>query len=872
MAKAAENLSLRLKKQRNRLITDLLNGEPVDFLGTQAAILDDYFRACFETSKIGPQLDIVNNPYALIALGGYGRSEQCVFSDVDLLILFEKDVPKEAENLVRETIYPLWDIGLEVGYATRSIKDCLDLAVENYEVLTSMLDARIICGISRLFISLTAALRSDILLSASDDIVYWLIENNLARHRRLGDSTHLLEPNLKEGQGGLRDYHTMLWIARIKSNIKHRRDLEYYGYLSNDEYRIFRKALAFVWQVRNRLHEMSGRKCDQLYYEDQIQLAAALSFKPETGQEPVEVFLGRLHGQMATIKELHQMFLHEQGYAIRRTLPRSPMIPVREEGVKVIRHKLAFTSSEAIMENPSLLMKIFEESARVRLPLGLEAKRLVTEFGHLADAQFSRSGRVIRSFEKILATPTPVFSVLNAMLRTGLLVRFIPEFKGIADRIQYNEYHLYPVDLHSLKTISLLKTYGEESDASGDSLCGKLYTNLADRRVLLFGALLHDIGKGKPCRNHSATGAGMAARVITRLGYPPADAETVAFLVRHHLLLVKTATRRDLNDEQTAIACARRIKDVNRLKMLYLLAVADSMATGPKAWTTWTASLLRDLFFKVLNILERGELASRAAVKTVETKKVEILKSAATVEERQLFESLFKFMSPRYMLYVPATDIREHMNLYRDLGCCEFVWRIKPDRDPDIREVTICALDRPGLISKIAGVFTLDGINILDTQVFTWRNHIALDAFRVEAPLDRIFESERWERTAGHLADALSGKLDLAEALKSKLERNRSAAMPAFGRPNRVVVDNDSSSFFTIIEVYTYDFPGLLYSVSNALLQCKIDLWVGKIATYIDQVVDVFYVRDFDGQKLESARIGEIQSNIQRVLPGKREA
>jgi len=269
-----------------------------------------------------------------------------------------------------------------------------------------------------------------------------------------------------------------------------------------------------------------------------------------------------------------------------------------------------------------------------------------------------------------------------------------------------------------------------------------------------------------------------------------------------------------------------------------------------------------------LNILERGELASREAVKTVAAKKVEILKSVATVEERQLFESLFKFMSPRYMLYVPAADVLEHMNLYRDLGDREFVWRIQPDKDPDMREVTICALDRPGLISKIAGVFTLGSINILDTQVFTWRNHIALDIFRVEAPLDRIFESERWERTAGQLTDALSGKLDLAKALKPKLERNRSAAIPAFGRPNRVVVDNDSSSFFTIIEVYTYDFPGLLYSVSNALLECKIDLWVGKIATYIDQVVDVFYVRDFDGQKLESARISEIQSSIEGVLPG----
>ena len=340
-------------------------------------------------------------------------------------------------------------------------------------------------------------------------------------------------------------------------------------------------------------------------------------------------------------------------------------------------------------------------------------------------------------------------------------------------------------------------------------------------------------------------------------------------MVEHHLLLVKTATRRDLNDEETAITCARQIKNANRLKMLYLLTVADCMATGPKAWTSWTASLLRDLFLKVLNIIEKGELASSDALKEVETKKARVLEAGSSEKDREALRTLFGFMSPRYLVYAPADAISEHIHLYRHLGTSAFAWKIKPEVNSDVREVTICAKDRPGLVSNIAGVFTLNKIDILDTQVFTWRNNVALDIFTVKAPLDKIFESQRWERTAQNLDDALSGKLDLADGLKKQLARIRSAKPPAFGKSNRVVVDNDSSSFFTIVEVYTYDFPGLLFSITDALLKCRLDVWVAKIATYVDQVVDVFYVRDFDGQIPDSPEQEKaIRTTVESVLPG----
>lgn len=869
MAQGATHFSRQLQTQRDQLITRLLAGDTGNFLKANAGILDDYFRQSFEASMIGPKLDIIRNPYAMIALGGYGRSEQSVFSDVDLLILFKKSVPRETDKLIQEVIYPLWDIGLEVGYATRSLKECLELARSDYEVLTSLLDARFICGMSVLYSQLAEQIRKKILHRRSGDIVRWLIETNRERHRRLGDSSYLLEPNLKEGRGGLRDYHTMMWIAKIKTNLRQPRDLEYQGILSHEEYRNFKSALDFVWHVRNRLHYLTGRKSDQLYFENQIRLAESMDFDPDNGQQPVEVFLGKLHGQMEFIKEQHLMFLYEQGYVRRRRFRRFAKGGFGEEGLQVVKDRLAFTSPEAILKSPLLLVKIFEESAKLKIPLGAEAKRLIREFDYLYDEQFAVSEAVTRAFEKVLITAAPTFNVLNEMLKTGFLTRLLPEFKSIVDRIQYDEYHLYPVDRHSLRAVKLLKQFGTKEDTSGDPLSGALYKSLTNRKPVLWATLLHDIGKGTPGGDHSAGGAGIAAEILARKGYKPAFIETVTFLVRHHLLLVKTATRRDINDEETAITCARQIEDARKLKMLYLLSVADCMATGPKAWTSWTASLLRDLFLKVLNVIDKGELASGEAVRTVQSKKEYLLKAGTGEEERKVLESLFDFMSPRYLLYAPAEDIEKHVNLYRQLGNSEFVWRIQPEPESDIREVTICAKDRPGLVSKIAGVFTLNGIDILETQVFTWRNHIALDIFRVKAPLDKIFEAERWERAAANLDDAISGKLDLAAALKRKLSRTRSAKPPVFGKPNRVVVDNESSSFFTIVEVFTYDFTGLLFSVTDALLRCRLDLWVAKIATYVDQVVDVFYVRDFDGQKLDTPeQVAEIRAAIEKVLPG----
>jgi [protein-PII] uridylyltransferase len=858
-----------LRENTDQLVSNFLKGEEFSFLEQYSQVLDNYFRESFEMSRMGPRIALSKNLYAIIALGGYGRQEQCICSDVDLLFLFEKKVPEETQELIREIVYPLWDIGLDVGYATRSIKECVTLALEDVEVLTSLLDARFLCGMSPLFSALMEKLGQRITSRRSNKIITALIENNRQRHRYFGDSAYLLEPNLKDGQGGLRDYHTMLWIARIKSNLRQFRDFEYHGYLSHDEFESLRRSLEFIWNIRNRLHHISGRKCDQLYFEHQDSLATALKFEKENGQRPVERFLSELHGHMEFVKQQHLIFLYDLGYASSSKRKRKTKKITTVKGLKVSGEgMLNFVSPEAILKSPGLLMKIFEESACLKIPLSIEAKRLVREFKYLINDNFISSLENVQSFDQILSAPTPTFNVLNEMLNTGLLIQYVPEFKDIENRIQYDEYHLYPVDRHSLRAVQVLKSFGTKEGASKAPLCGNLYKELKNRRLLLWAALLHDIGKGVPGESHSKTGAKIVRTALSKRGFKDKDIETVCFLVEEHLMLFKTATRRDLYDEETSVFCARKIKDVRHLKMLYLLTVADAMATGPKAWNEWTAALLKDLFFKVMSILEHGELATREAVSGVEEKKKKVLSAGFELHPKQELETLFNFMSPRYLLYTSAEDILEHIKLYQNIGSDEFVWRVVQTPDSNSRTVTICAKDRPGLISKIAGTFTLNSLDILNVQVFTWRNNIALDIFEVKPPPDQIFEAKTWERAAKQLRSALVGELDLTEALSENMNVYRSTKLRPGQRPHKIVLDNNSSSFFTIVEVFAYDFPGLLYSITDALFRCRLDVWVAKISTKVDQVVDVFYVRDFDGQKVDSPdQVAAVKAAIEDVLP-----
>ncbi len=855
-----------LKSKREELIKEFVSGEDGSFLVKHSQILDNYFQESFAISSVGPRIRIDKNPYAILALGGYGRKEQCIHSDIDVVLLFKKNLPREADALVQEIFYPLWDSGFEIGYATRSLKECISLARNDFEILTSLIDARFLCGISSLYATLVKQLRTKVLNKKGHKYVEWLLENTRKRHAIYGDSTYLLEPNLKEGLGGLRDYHTMLWIARTSSQLEKPRDLEFFGFLSHDEYQRVSHATNFVCKVRNWLHYFTNRKCDQLYFEYQEKMAEALNFRKKDNQQPVEIFLGKLHREMECIKQNFHLFLNNVKTG-KRGRKKQKYYELKVKSIFEVKEGfLHFSEPEKIPRNPRWLLQIYSESARTGIPLANEAKRLVRDFLYLLNIEILGKSFVIETLEYILKTPE-VARVLEDMFSTALLTEIIPQLGKIQDRIQYDEYHIYPVDKHSIKTVEILQRFLFPSQhGTSRDFYHDVASEITRHEILLWAGLFHDIGKGDTGGQHAARGAEIVRRIFRHFGIEKEKGKQVSFLVREHLLLIKTATRRDLDDENTALQCARKIRNLELLKMLFLLTVADSMATGPSAWNDWIEMLLKELFFKVHRLLAKGELAAPDAVKTVEKKKSEIL-SRCDPSKKDYLLKLFDQMSPRYLLYTSTESILEHIRLHESLGTKAFVMKVQKEKDSKVRTLTICARDFPGLFSKIAGSLTLNSLYILNAQIFTWRNQVALDIFKVSPPADELFESQVWEKTEKTISSVLNKTLDLKAALEAKLQSHPQKAGKISVRPDRIVIDNETSDFFTIIEVYTHDSPGLLYRITDALFRNRLDIWVAKIGTKVDQVVDIFYVRDFEGQKVdEPERVKEIESAILEVL------
>ncbi len=860
-----ESFSTKLQTKRKRLIESYVQGDRAGFLEMHTKLVDEYFQESYDQSKTNQEKD----PYAIIALGGYGRQEQCIHSDIDVLILYNKRVGDQAEALIQEMIYPLWDSKFDVGQSVRTLSDCVRLATEDLEVLTSLLDARFICGDQDIYETLIRRLNRKLGRMRSHSTILQIIESIFERHRLFGDSAFLLEPNIKDGRGGLRDYHSMLWLARVDTGLGEPDDLLHNGYLSQYEYTTFSEALSFIWDVRNQLHHLMGRRGDRLYFEHQTSLAQRILPDRKNGASSVELFLGRLHSHFETIKHCQLMFLSELGYqeksGFRRRIFRKK---TDVEGLKISRNLLGFAAPQKISNTPELLIRIFEERTRLGIPLSADAIRLVREFSGLIDPSFRGNAANVKTFERILSSPDLTFEALNGMLSTGFLGGFIPEFVKTIERVQYNEYHLYPTAKHLLKTVEALKNFANQAAADKDNLYNNLYKELSRKKTLLLWAgLLHDIGKGEKGGDHAKRGATMARNILARLGYSEKRIQTASFLVEEHLLLMNTATMRDIYDEQTVLDCAVRIQDVARLKMLYLLTVADAVSTGPKAWNDWMEALLRDLFFKVLKVLEKDELAASDVFKNNQKKKEQLLATFIDAKKRSEAESLLRKLSPRYLLNCNKNEILGHIALYRQLGTEEFIWEIKKDEETETRTITVCAKDRTGLFSIFAGVVTLNALNILNARVFIWPNNIALLIMKVTPPLDTLREDRTWNRTHKDLKNILADELDLPNALKKRSRSIKSKQPFTSRRPPRVEFDNDVSNFFTVIEVFAYDYPGLLYSVTDVFQRCGLNILVAKIATKIDQVVDVFYVREASGEKVTSPeKIEQLKKEIGTVV------
>ncbi len=867
-----DSIEARTLITRKQELTDAyLAGGISDFMGTMTSLLDEYFFTVYEKSITARKMVMSGNPFAVIALGGYGRKEQCIHSDIDLLILFKETVPPEVESFVQELLYPLWDARFEVGYAVRTIDECLSMSFERFDILTTVLDARFICGASLIYSGFTEAFRKALSGERLKQTLTYLFEHGTKRLEDYGDSTYLVAPDLKSGFGGLRDYHTLLWYAKIKSHITTHRDLEYYGFLSHFEYQSLEEALAYIWDARNRLHHITGRKCDTLHFEYQAEVAALMGMdeKQVDNVSQVEAFLGALHGHMEFLKQINQITFEDiltSGRVKADCLPSTR--PAGIPGLEIRKRRLHFANTVVILQHPALLLEIFLESGRTRIPLSIEARRVVSEFLHLVDGDMCTAPEGIKIFKRLLALSFWEFNVLNVMLATGILEKFIPEFSAIKDKIQYNHYHLFPVDKHSIRCVQILNSFRTPGEGAFSALYADVFKEVRNKNLLLTVGLLHDIGKSDPAKEHSKSGARMARPILERLDFSKREVEDGTFLIRNHLLMAKTATRRDISDEETAIYMADKVGKIRLLRMLFLLTVADSQATGPKAWNDWTESLVKELFLKTLNILKGGELATQKTRRLIEGKKAEVMALAETQGLSLDREKDLGVLGQRYLLNVSAHRILSHVQLHQDLGNRDFIWKVSREEGTDIRTVTVCGRERPGFYSKIAGVFFMNNIDVVASQAYPMGDHHILDIFKVAPPKDRLFETEKWEKAEADLVRALKDDTFLDRARK-KIPTTLTLPPGKQPAPSQVRIDNETSSFFTIIEVLTYDYSGLLFTITDTFYRNGLNVNVAVVGTKVDQVIDTFYVRDLaSDHKIESQEtLNHIKQTIISRLP-----
>lgn len=791
--------------------------------------------------------------WALLAVGGFGRGEMSFLSDLDLLFLYQRRLPPKLEQVVHDLVYGLWDADFEVGHATASVSSVSDLIRDDFSAETTYLSPRFIAGDQSFYQSWREKLLKAYGPQRRRRFLQRLLDYRTARLGRYGESSYLLEPQVKEGIGGLRDLHLIHWLGMVFLQAGELAALRREGWLDQDEQDWLEGAHDFLWRVRLQLHQSSGRRQDQLLLGEQEQMARRCAFVDGREGSAVEAFMRFYYRHTARIRRVTSFLLERleqsQVSAVTRRLRRRRIL---EGPLLMENNRLQFLEPELISGRPGTLMLFFWQAAKTGAHFHHQAGRIIRANLPHFDAGWREHPEVIRQFFDLLQDSRHGFRVLKAMMETGFLQVFIPEFAAVRYRVQHDVYHLYTVDEHLLRTVGELHRMRLGQDDEPIRLdFPEVFAQLEHPRVLFLAALIHDLGKGQG-KDHSARGAVMAREIGARLRLDPEEAELLEYLVANHLLLAETALKRDLGDEKPVLRCALAIADRERLRLLYLLTVADSRATGPGAWNTWRASLLRELFLKVDHILVRGDWRAPDLEQHTREVQARVLAMVQGDPRQAAVERWLDGLSVRYLLAQGPQAILDHYQMELGLRDRTLVVSAEPAAG-DLWQVTLAARDRPGLFACIAGVLWTQGLNILAAELFTRSSGIALDVITVEQLPDPLHPEQLWQRVQTDLEAVLSDRAHLETLIEREQRSSFRPRKPGMRKPDRVVIDEDASDFYTVVEVYTWDRPGILFAVSNAFFELSLSIQVAKISTPGAQVVDVFYLTDLDGNKLLDA-------------------
>ncbi|MEM8754610.1 MAG: [protein-PII] uridylyltransferase, partial [Pseudomonadota bacterium] len=716
---------------------------------------------------------------AAMAVGGYGRGEMAPFSDVDLLFLTPARRPAWVDKAVEGTLYLLWDLKLKVGHSVRTVAECLRLAREDVTIRTSLLERRLVWGDEALAEKLAPKLRKDLFQNTGPEFVDAKLAERDARHARHGGSRYLVEPNVKEGKGGLRDLQTLFWIAKYVYDAEDVADLIRMGVLKADEAEVFSAAESFLWTVRCHLHDIAGRAQEQLTFDHQVEIARRLGFEAQDGKRAVEVFMQRYYRHAKDVGDLTRFFCAALEADQKKSRPRLGALmralslgpsQAPASGVYIRDGRVDVADEGWFDEDPVNIFRLFDEGLRSGALIHPNAHRIVARKIHLIDDALRADPEANRIFLRLLVDSGDPERALRRMNETGVLGAFVPEFGRIVSLMQFNMYHHYTVDEHTIYAIGSLQRLADGELIEDLPIATSIMKAGVDMTVLSLALFLHDIGKGQP-RPHEEVGAEIAAKVCPRLGLDEGRTEMVEWLVRHHLLMSDTAQKRDISDPATVRAFADQVRSVERLKLLLVLTALDIRAVGPGVWNNWKAQLLRGLYGDALGVLGVGnEGLSRAG--RVEEAKAAVRERLTGWSEEEAEDWLGRHYAPYWLGLDTETQLRL-AEMAR--GAKSENVNSRFDDDP-ARDATRCCLylaDHPGLFARMAGAFALAGASIKDARTFTSTDGMTTAVFWLQDRDGSPIEETRRERLKKSIHRALRGEVVAREALKPKRNLKR---------------------------------------------------------------------------------------------------
>ena len=787
---------------------------------------------------------------SVMAVGGYGRGEMAPYSDVDLLFLTGRTTSPWAERVIESILYILWDLKLKVGHATRTVRDCLRLGAEDFTIRTAMLESRFITGDPGLAQDFEARLQNELFKGSERAFIAAKLDERDLRHEKQGQR-YMVEPNIKEGKGGLRDLQSLFWITKYVHLTDDVSQLVAKGVFRPEEYETFQQADRFLWAVRCHLHLSANRAVEQLTFDTQVEVAERMSYADKGGRRAVEWFMQDYFRHATAVGDLTRIFLTQleadhkkDGPILARMLKRAPRV---KEGYKVVHNRLAVGDEAVFLAKPLNLLRLFEEALRTGLLIHPDAMRLVKANLHLIDRAFRENRDAQKLFLDLLLKHGNPERALRRMNELGVLSAFIPEFAPIVAMMQFNMYHHYTVDEHTIQCLWHLSEIEHGRLEEELPVASTILRDGLNRKVLYVALLLHDIGKGRD-EDHSLVGARIARKVAPRLGLSKSESATVEWLVRYHLLMSDMAQKRDIADPRTVRDFAKAVQTRERLDLLCVLTVCDIRGVGPGTWNNWKAALIRALYRQTRRALEDGLEALNRENRGAEAKKL-LREKLQGWDGKAIRAETARHYEPYWQgLHVTAHVVFAELLRAVDDGTIKI--DIHPDEARDATRVCFAMQDHPGIFSRLAGALALSGANVVDARTFTTKDGYVTAAFWIQDREGSPYEDIRIPRLRETIRRTLMGEVVAGEAIQPKEKMKKREK--AFRVPTSITFDNEGSEIFTIIEVDTRDRPGLLFDLTRSLAHLNISISSAVIATYGEQAVDTFYVKDMFGLKLHS--------------------